>query len=104
MRALDPHRSRISEHRLLTGHRIGIHNDCPHDGTETHRLIVHFSDSRVRNSDGQLVLCNIVEPDHDLVIIEPVHNSVAVMEFSAHSWHSVEEVAEGIRYSLLYSF
>jgi 2OG-Fe(II) oxygenase superfamily len=97
-------RIEICAHRMLTGHRIGIHTDCPRDGTETHRLVVHLCERYHEGQGGELALLDRDDPEGSLRVLLPHHNSAVLMEFSARSWHTVEAVTEGIRYSLLYSF
>ena len=94
----------ICAHRLLPGHRIGIHNDSPAGGTETHRLVVHFTDAFHDSFGGHLALFSRKDPAGSLKIVSPVHNSAVGMEFSSDSWHFVDEIKTGVRYTLLYSF
>ena len=94
----------VSAHRLIPGHRIGMHTDCPRDGTETHRLIIHLTHSLGEDSGGELALFDREDPANSLVVIPARHNSSAMIQFSSRSWHTVEEVRQGVRYSLLYSF
>jgi hypothetical protein len=99
----DAPKTSVSAHRLIPGHRIGIHNDCPRNGTETHRLIVHLNDDVGEESGGALALFDREDPANSLVVIPPQHNLGVMLEFSTRSWHTVDEVKDGVRYSLLYS-
>jgi hypothetical protein len=94
----------ICAHRLLPGHRIGIHNDSPVGGTETHRFVVHFSEVFDDSFGGHLALFSRDDPAGSLKIVRPEHNCAVGMEFSADSWHFVDEIKRGVRYTLLYSF
>jgi hypothetical protein len=101
---LDSERCDVYAHRMLPGHRIGVHNDCPSEGTETHRLVVNFNRGFDDSCGGHLVLFAPYDPVGSAVIVRPRHNSGVAMMFSERSWHRVEEIALGVRYSLLYSF
>jgi len=91
-------------HRMLPGHRIGIHTDTPRAGTETHRLLINLNAGFEDEYGGHLVLLDVHDPADSAVIVRPVHNSAVGMEFSDHSWHCVDEIRSGKRYSLVYSF
>jgi hypothetical protein len=94
----------VSAHRMVAGHRIGVHNDQPTGGTDTHRLVVNLNRGVDDLSGGELVLFDRDDPAGSAVFVSRKHNSGAAMMFSARSWHCVEEIRAGVRYSLLYSF
>ena len=94
----------LAAHRMLPGHRIGIHTDTPGYGTETHRLLINLNSGFEDEHGGHLVLLDLHDPEASAVIVRPVHNSAVAMEFSDHSWHCVDEIMSGKRYSLVYSF
>jgi hypothetical protein len=94
----------ILAHRMLPGHRIGIHTDTPTSGTETHRLLINLNAGFEDEYGGHLVLLDVHNLADSAVIVPPVHNSAVGMEFSDHSWHCVDEIRSGKRYSLVYSF
>jgi hypothetical protein len=102
--SLSRNRFDLVAHRLLPGHRIGIHNDCPSYGTETHRFLINLNRGFEDTYGGHLVLFSRDSPSESAVILRPLHNSAAAMEFSDRSWHCVDEVIAGARYSLIYSF
>lgn len=94
----------LQAHRMLPGHRIGIHTDTPRYGSETHRLLINLNAGFEDEYGGQLVLFDPQDPADSAVIVRPVHNSAVAMEFSDDSWHCVDEIRSGKRYSLVYSF
>ena len=94
----------LAAHRMLPGHRIGIHTDTPAYGTETHRLLINLNAGFDDEQGGHLVLLDLSDPEDSAVVVRPVHNSAVAMEFSDHSWHCVDEIKAGKRYSLVYSF
>lgn len=91
-------------HRMLPGHRVGVHTDTPADGTETHRLLINLNAGFDDEQGGHLVLLDVNDIEDSAVVVAPVHNSAVAMEFSDHSWHCVDEIRSGKRYSLVYSF
>lgn len=98
-------RSKSNAHRMLPGHRIGIHTDTPNHGTETHRFLINLNAGFDDSYGGHLVLFDKDNLCEDaLVVLPPGHNSAAAMEFSDRSWHWVDEVKSGMRFSLVYSF
>jgi hypothetical protein len=97
-------RVEVLAQQMLPGHRIGIHNDAPRENSETHRLIINFNRGFQDENGGHLILLDIQDPENTAVIVPPLHNSAVALEFSASSWHCVEEVKAGSRYSLAYSF
>lgn len=94
----------LDAHRMLPGHRIGIHTDTPRYGSETHRLLINLNAGFEDEYGGHLVLFDPQDPADSAVIVRPVHNSAVAMEFSDDSWHCVDEIRSGKRYSLVYSF
>lgn len=101
---LCPDRGGVIAHRLLPGHRIGVHNDCPAHGTETHRFLINLNRGFEDSYGGHLVLLDKDDPSGSTVIVRPLHNSAAAFELSGRSWHCVEEVTGFERYSLIYAF
>jgi len=89
---------------MLPGHRIGIHTDTPRYGSETHRLLINLNAGFEDEYGGHLVLFDPDDPADSAVMVRPVHNSAVAMEFSDDSWHCVDEIRSGKRYSLVYSF
>jgi hypothetical protein len=94
----------VAAHRMLPGHRIRVHTDSPNHGTETHRFLINLNSQFDDAHGGHLVLLDMHAPDESAIIVRPLHNSAVAMEFSDHSWHCVDEIRAGKRYSLVYSF
>jgi 2OG-Fe(II) oxygenase superfamily len=94
----------LQAHRMLPGHRIGIHTDTPRYGSETHRFLINLNAGFEDEYGGHLVLFDPDDPADSAVMVRPVHNSAVAMEFSDDSWHCVDEIRSGKRYSLVYSF
>jgi hypothetical protein len=92
----------VEAHRMSAGQWIGPHNDAPEQGRRTHRFVVTLSRSEV--CGGELVLIGDKDKGHVPVEIRSRHSSAIAMEFSRKSFHRVEPVKEGVRYSLVFSF
>lgn len=103
-RKLSAGRFDLTASRMLPGHHIAPHNDRPANDTETHRFIVNLNRGFEDENGGHLILFDREDPEGTAVIMRPLHNSAAAIEFSARSWHCVNEVRAGTRYALLYSF
>ncbi|MCB9705520.1 MAG: 2OG-Fe(II) oxygenase [Myxococcales bacterium] len=92
----------VSAHRLLEGEGIGIHTDAPVNGTETHRLVVHLRRAFDDSEGGHLFLFRGPEAEDLAAIVRPHHNSAVAFELSERSWHAVNDVRGGARYSLIF--
>lgn len=95
---LDPTYATVVAHRLSNGEFVGVHNDMPAHGTETHRVIVHVGAGSV--AGGELVLGRT----RDRVVIPPTDGSLVSFPLSDRSFHCVEPVTSGTRVTLVYSF
>jgi len=91
----------VEAHRMSAGQWIGRHNDTPTEGRRTHRFVITLGRTGVRG--GELVLLGNENANLPLPISSR-HNSAIAMEFSPMSYHRVEPVEEGFRYSLVFSF
>ena len=92
----------VTAHKLVPGQTIRIHNDFI-AGEESHRLLVHFN----RWSDvqgGILMLFGSSQPDDIKRALKPIHNSSFAFEISHQSFHAVSTIAEGERFTIVYSF
>ena len=102
--ALDPRRIYACAHRLIRGTGIGIHTDRPGEGRETHRLVAHFTRDFSDANGGHLMFFRA----HDFralhSIVRPLHNSAAAFALSDGSFHAVNDVMAGVRYSIVFSF
>lgn len=92
----------VEAHRMSAGQWIGPHNDAPGQGRRTHRFVINLSRSEV--DGGELVLLGDKAVVNIPAQICARHNSAIAMEFSQTSYHRVEPVKEGTRYSLVFSF
>lgn len=92
----------ISAHKLLPGQAIGVHNDMLPDG-ETHRALIQLNDGWRPEYGGALQLFEgRSQPPAEMVT--PVHGSGFLFEISPLSWHAVEAIKGGERYTLVYDF
>lgn len=101
---LNPTQVSVHAHKLTPGQFIKSHNDRPTRGLPTHRVIVNLNHGYDDSYGGELVLFDRKDIASTAVVVPPVHNTGIAMEFSAQSWHSVEEVRGGTRFSVIYSF
>lgn len=95
-------RIEVYAHRMVPGHRIGIHTDCPVKGSESHRFLINLNTGFEDNNGGHLVLFDRENVADSAVIVQPVHNVAAAMEFSWKSFHYVDEIRAGVRLSLIH--
>ncbi len=97
-------RTRVIAHRLTPGQGIGIHNDAPRDGSETHRFVVHLGRQFEDRQGGHLVFFNSRDTDDIHRIFRPLHNSGVGFAASRISHHAVSTVLDGERYTIVFSF
>jgi hypothetical protein len=103
-RNIDSKRGQVAVHRMTTGDYIARHNDEPACGRRTHRIVIALSSSSADRCDGgELVLLGDT-PALESVTVQPRHNSAVAMEFSKNSFHLVQPVSGGTRFSVVYSF
>jgi hypothetical protein len=94
----------VAVHKLLPGQGIGVHTDRPDEGSETHRFVVHLN-SRFHDSFGGHLLMFLDREGRQIAnIIRPLHNSGVAFALSSSSYHAVNNVKAGIRYSIVFSF
>ncbi len=93
----------VVAHRLLPGHRIGIHNDHLEDG-ETHRFVIQLNRGLCDADGGLFMLFNSRDPSDIHAILRPVHLSAFAFEISPTSYHAISEMHGNVRYSIVYSF
>lgn len=92
----------VSAHRLTPGEGIGVHTDRPANGTETHRLVVHLNRRFEDGYGGHLLLLGGRELEDLQAIVRPMHNSAVGFGLSERSWHAVNDISGGTRYSLIF--
>ena len=93
----------IVAHKLVNGHRIGIHNDNL-NGEETHRLIIQINPNWTAHNGGFLVLFNSMNVEDVSKVVKPLNNSAFGFEISEKSYHAVSTVYNYSRYSIIYTF
>lgn len=101
---LDPHRIYACAHRLIRGTGIGIHTDRPGEGRETHRLVAHFTRDFSDANGGHLLFFSAQDLGALHSIVRPLNNSAAAFALSDRSFHAVNDVTAGVRYSIVFSF
>lgn len=89
-------------HKLVRGHRIGIHNDYI-VGEETHRLTIQLNRDLADDDGGFLMLFNSGDPADVHRVLRPNHLSALAFEISPQSFHAVSEMHGGTRYTVIYS-
>ncbi len=93
----------IVAHKLVDGHKIGVHNDYI-NGEETHRLIIQINPNWNASKGGFLILFNSANAEDVSKVIQPLNNSAFGFEISEKSYHAVSTVHASSRYSIVYTF
>jgi Rps23 Pro-64 3,4-dihydroxylase Tpa1-like proline 4-hydroxylase len=93
----------VTAHKLINGHKIGIHNDYI-NGEETHRLLIQINPNWTENNGGFLMLFNSDKSDDISKVIRPLNNSAMGFEISQKSYHAVSTVYNKSRYTVVYTF
>ncbi|CAN5892364.1 hypothetical protein BH11BAC7_BH11BAC7_21740 [soil metagenome] len=93
----------ITAHKLINGHRIGIHNDFI-NGDETHRLVIHINPNWNESNGGLLMLFSSSNADDLTKIVKPINNSAFAFEISGKSHHAVSKIHNFSRYTVVYTF
>lgn len=93
----------IVAHKLVDGHKIGVHNDYI-NGEETHRLIIQINPNWNTSKGGFLMLFNSTDAEDVSKIVQPINNSAFGFEISEKSYHAVSTVHASSRYSIVYTF
>ncbi|WP_437505526.1 cyclophane-containing peptide 2OG-Fe(II) oxygenase YhhC [Sorangium sp. So ce1099] len=94
----------IAAHKLLPGQGIGIHTDRPYRGSETHRFLLHVNRAFEDSYGGHLLFFTRNDPGAIAQIVRPVTNSAVGFALSESSFHAVNDVSDGVRYSLVFSY
>jgi hypothetical protein len=92
----------VTAHKLVEGHRIGIHNDFL-GAEETHRLIIQLNPGWEDSSGGFLMLFRSADSEAVSRIVRPLHNTAFGFAISERSWHAVSRVNDFSRYTLVYT-
>jgi len=93
----------IVAHKLLSGHRIRIHNDFI-PGHETHRFTVQLNRGLEDDWGGWFILFDSSDPTDIHKIFRPIHNTGLGFAISERSYHAVSPLSGGERYTLVFSF
>lgn len=101
--AADLELAEVTAHKLLAGQTIRIHNDYLEDA-ESHRILIQLNRGWRDEQGGLLMLFGSSNSGDVQRIIRPLHRSAFGFSISDHSFHAVSTIAEGERYTLVYSF
>ena len=93
----------VTAHKLVDGHKIGVHNDYIGD-EETHRLVIQINPGWEESNGGYLMLFGSEDPEDVQQLIMPIDNSAFGFEISNQSYHAVSRVNNYSRYTLVYTF
>jgi hypothetical protein len=94
----------VIAHRLVGGQAIGVHNDDPDPGYETHRLVIQLNRGPASGGGGELLVHRTKDPADVVLRVEPTHNTAFGFSMSARSYHSVTAVHDWTRYTIVFSF
>jgi Rps23 Pro-64 3,4-dihydroxylase Tpa1-like proline 4-hydroxylase len=89
-------------HKLINGHRIGIHNDYI-GPEETHRLIIQLNPHWEDSKGGFLMLFGSDDSQDVSKVVRPINNTAFGFPLSTHSYHAVSTVRDFCRYTLVYT-
>ena len=100
----------LTANRMTRRQEIGAHNDTstlPPAFRFTHRLVLYLNRQYSEEYGGALTLANALSPSPSAPPakrILPVHRSAFGFEISESSYHRIEPVLKGKRYSLTFTF
>jgi hypothetical protein len=100
----------LTANRMTRRQEIGVHNDVctlPPAFRFTHRLVVYVNHQYSEEFGGVLRLTNALPLSRSVPAqkrILPVHRSAFGFEISESSYHAIEPVLKGKRYSLSFTF
>jgi 2-oxoglutarate-Fe(II)-dependent oxygenase superfamily protein len=93
----------IIAHKLMANDTIGVHTD--NDGMLSYRLILHVHRGWTPQHGGELVLHESAAGTFPPVrTFPPQHRAGLAFEISQLSFHSIQRVNMGERYTLVYGF
>ncbi|HYI40319.1 MAG TPA: 2OG-Fe(II) oxygenase [Allosphingosinicella sp.] len=92
----------VVAHRMAPGDYSGFHNDSPRLGWETHRLNLYLNDDWETECGGRLQIASTMSGEDVSGYIEPRMGGVMAFEACPDSYHAIEPVRQGERYSILY--
>lgn len=100
----------LTGNRMTPRQEIGVHNDIstlPLAFRFTHRLVLYLNHQYSEEYGGALRLANALSRSRRAPAqkrILPVHRSAFGFEISAASYHAIEPVRKGTRYSVTFTF
>ena len=100
----------LTANRMMRTQKIGAHNDIstlPPAFRFTHRLVLYLNHQYSEEYGGALRLADTLSPSRSASLqkrILPVHRSAVGFEISESSYHAIEPVRKGTRYSLSFTF
>jgi len=97
-------RMTVIAHKLVRGQAIGVHNDDPDPGYETHRLVVQLNRRTDSDVGGELLVHGSNQPGDVVLTVAPVHNTAFGFAMSSRSFHSVAPMQDWARYTIVFSF
>lgn len=97
-------RMTIIGHKLLDDYAIGIHNDAPAPGMETHRLVLRLNRPEEGVEGGDLVFFRDRSSTEAAAVFPVALNEAVAFALSDRSYHAVRPVVRGPRYSVVFSF
>jgi hypothetical protein len=92
----------VVAHRLVPGHRIGIHNDYL-VGQETHRFVVQLNRGLSDADGGFFMLFGSSDPADVHKVMRPASLSALAFEISPSSYHAISQMHGNVRYSIVFS-
>lgn len=92
----------ITAHKLIGGHKIGVHNDFIGD-EETHRLLIQINPDWQDENGGFLMLFNSQDSQNLNKMVRPLLNTGFAFEITDKSYHAVSTVYNYSRYTIVYT-
>lgn len=92
----------ITAHKLVGGHKIGVHNDFI-GNEETHRLLIQINPEWLDDNGGFLMLFNSQDYQDLNKIVRPLLNTGFGFEITDKSYHAVSTVYNYSRYTIVYT-
>lgn len=93
----------VTAHKLIQGQTIRVHNDYLEDA-ESHRILIQLNHGWRDEQGGLLMLFGSDSSADVRRIVRPLHRSAFAFSISDRSFHAVSTIAQGERYTLVYSF
>ncbi|OPD56275.1 2OG-Fe(II) oxygenase [Bacillus anthracis] len=99
----------VSANKYLPGQGTLIHTDYVRANYRdefffTHRFLLYFNRGWKPEDGGSLGIFNSPNPSDLEKVINPVHNTGVGLSINPHSYHAVEAVSSGERYTLNFTF